>query len=122
MKQKYITMAETQIEFTSREFTQEFYDPDLHKDPRLINYGYILSLTQNASINHAICVVRQYPFNTFGDQSLIVLDSASKNVLVFPNYKEMIQHLLSSLGYKGIRGFSSIYGYSKKEYEIEDTE
>jgi hypothetical protein len=121
VKERYITLDEyiTHIEFTSLEFTQEFYDPDLHKDPRLINYGYILSLTQNASFNHAICVVRQYPFNTFGDQSLIVLDSAIKNVLVFPSYKEMIQHLLS-LGYKGMSGFFSIYGYSKKEYEIEE--
>ena len=121
VKERYITLDEnrTQIEFTSLEFTQEFNDPDLHADPRLINYGYILNLTQNARFGHAICVVRQYPFNTFGDQSLIVLNSSRKNVFVYPSYKEMIKDFLS-LGFKGMYGFSSIYGYSKKEYEIEE--
>lgn len=103
-------------------FTGEFTDTRKHADPKLINYGYILSVIVHLGEGraqgqaHAICVARQYPFATFGDQSLVVLDSGVKTALVFPNYIEMTQYLRANYPV-GLHSFISVYGYSQKRYE-----
>jgi len=107
-------------EFRFSVFFDEFVKPEKHSDPKIINLGYILSMTQaTASFNHAVCVVRQYPFSTYGAQNLVVLDSGNKMVLNFNNHVGMIQYL-SSAGYLSISSFLSIYGYSKKPSELEE--
>jgi hypothetical protein len=102
--------------FIDPEFTEEFTSAKRHANPKLVNYGYILALRQPGFCDHAVCVIRQYPFATFGEQSLLVLDSGQDTVLSFPNYIEMKQQLLKR-GLTSLRAFISIYGYSKKQYE-----
>jgi hypothetical protein len=102
--------------FSDPLFTGEFTDARKHADPKLTNYGYILGVNITGGLGHAVCVVRQYPFDTYGDQSLIVLDSCRQKVLRFPSHIEMTQYLRSVFP-GGLDDFISIYGYSQKKYE-----
>jgi hypothetical protein len=118
-----LTFTAAENGFLSPVFTEEFTSIKKHQDPKLINYGYYLSLKQDfkageVPYDHAVCVVRLYPFSTFGDQSLLVLDSGIKKILKFNNHLEMIQHL--SVDYAGLSSFLSISGYSRKQYEETD--
>jgi hypothetical protein len=107
--------------FLDPDFTDEFTDARRHADRTLTNYGYILgvafSRSESMGGGHAICVVRQYPFEKHGDQSLVVLDSGEKTVQRFPSYIEMNQYLRKRLPGGKLEDFLSIYGYSRKRDE-----
>ncbi len=105
--------------FTDPLFTQEFTSTR-HADPTLVNLGYLLSLEQqNTDMRHVVCVSRQYPFSTFGDQTLLVLDSCEKTIRSFSNYQEIIAYL-KTLRYTGLHSFLAIYKYSRKQYEEQE--
>jgi hypothetical protein len=70
-------------------------------------------------MRHVVCVTRQYPFSTFGDQTLLVLDSCEKTIRSFSNYQEIIAYL-KTLRYTGLHSFLAIYKYSRKQYEEQE--
>jgi hypothetical protein len=119
----YPVLTTTFVFIASKKFHDQLFTDEFtvynNSNPSLINLGYILDLTQEVDeYTHAVCVIRQYPFSTIGDQTLFVLDSGVKTVLKFPNYQEMIEYFMDF--YTGLKSFIAIYRYSRKQYEEQE--
>jgi hypothetical protein len=119
----YPVLATSFVFIPSKKFHDQLFTDEFtvfnNSNPTLVNLGYILDLTQEVDeYTHAVCVIRQYPFSTIGDQTLLVLDSCVKTVLKFPNYQEMIEYFMDF--YTGLKSFIAIYRYSRKQYEEEE--